>query len=431
MPKWALYSALLIVTSCGGFTLFTDKNLKQNREIASVAMERLISEENKSFGAEIDEKLFTLYNYYAIAYRDLFEFDESITDSDLEELYQSSPYLGMVAVRTQVDEIENELIEISKLNDNKTKSDIQRVHILKERISIFARKSALATLAMHNLGSNLGLKLNEKIKMTHSDLLEEIKVLDTNKDFQIYDKNIDHLSHMLATDIKSNAKKFRPSETEAGNISGNEFPAKVWALTFNNGPHKTFTPEVLQNLQNKNLTATFFLLGKQLSLANEEALLIKKAGMELGSHAFSHKELTKMGFVNIEKEIGLATKSMEEKLNMDIKFFRLPYGSGMEVPSIRQQIAKNNLIHAYWNIDTLDWLAQHPDRIVSRTKKLMEKTSRDSGIILFHDVHKRSVTASLEIMDFLKQDGRRTCTLGEIIEDMNQRRKSVCSQKSY
>ena len=334
-------------------------------------------------------------------------------------------------VRTQVDEIENELIEISKLNDNKTKSDIQRVHILKERISIFARKSALATLAMHNLGSNLGLKLNEKIKMTHSDLLEEIKVLDTNKDFQIYDKNIDHLSHMLATDIKSNAKKFRPSETEAGNISGNEFPAKVWALTFNNGPHKTFTPEVLQNLQNKNLTATFFLLGKQLSLANEEALLIKKAGMELGSHAFSHKELTKMGFVNIEKEIGLATKSMEEKLNMDIKFFRLPYGSGMEVPSIRQQIAKNNLIHAYWNIDTLDWLAQHPDRIVSRTKKLMEKTSRDSGIILFHDVHKRSVTASLEIMDFLKQDGRRTCTLGEIIEDMNQRRKSVCSQKSY
>ncbi len=431
MPKWALFSTLLVMTSCGGFRLFSGKTLEQEREIASVAMERLVIEENKTFGADIDEKLGGLYNYYAIAHRNLYAFDESIPELPLEDIYQSSPYLKLIAVRTQVDEIENELIELSKNADEKSKPEIQRIHILKERVKAFSQKSPLSSLAMSNLGSLIGIKLRNGVATSRQEILEEIKNLEANKEFQIYEKNIDHLSNLLESDLKSSAKKFRPSETEVGNISGQEFPPKVWALTFDNGPHKRFTSEILKNLKVKNLKATFFQLGKQLENNKEVGLQVKKAQMEIGSNSFSHQELTKMGLLNLEKEIDLSTRTMEEKLNVDIKFFRLPYGSGIQVPSIRQQIAKNNLIHAYWNVDTLDWLAQHPDRIINRTKKLMKKTPRDSGIILFHDVHKRSVIASLEIMDFLKKDGRRTCTLGDIIEDMNQGRKSVCSKKSF
>lgn len=61
----------------------------------------------------------------------------------------------------------------------------------------------------------------------------------------------------------------------------------------------------------------------------------------------------------------------------------------------------------------------------------MKKTARDSGIILFHDVHPRSAEASEQIMDHLKLDARRVCPLGKIVEEMNRGEKSVCSQKSF
>lgn len=432
MPKWALFSALLVMTSCGGFRLFGDKTLEQEREIASVAMERLVIEENKSFGSEIDERLVSLYNYYALAHRNLYTFDQSISDQKLEDLYRGPAYLSIIAVKTQVDEIESELLElIAALKEKNSKSDIQKIHIFRERVENFAGKSPLAYLAMINLAASIEAKVQEKIDYSQENLEEEIKSLEANKEFQIFEKNIEHLSHLLETDIKSRAKRFKPSETESGNITGHEFPAKVWALTFNNGPGKKITPQILEDLKAFNLKATFFQTAGKILATPDEAKAVQLAGMEIGSLTFGHQDLTKVGLLTLEKEIGAATKSIEKTLSVDIEFFRLPYGSGIEVPSIRQQIAKNNLIHAYWNVDTLDWLAQSPDRIILRTKKLMKKTHRDSGIILFHDVHERSAVASKEIMNFLKQDGRRTCTLGSIVKDMNQGRKSVCSQKSF
>jgi peptidoglycan/xylan/chitin deacetylase (PgdA/CDA1 family) len=429
MPKWALYLGLLAMTSCGGFRLFGEKSLEHEREIASVTMERLVIEENKTFGTEIDERLVSLYSYYALAYRNLNQFDESIKEQKLEELYQGSAYLGMIAVKTQVDDIENELIEMAQaFHKEKTKSEIQKFHIFKERVEAFAKKSALAALAMSNLASATGIRIKENLNLDRDELDQEIKLLEKNQDFRIFEKNIEHLSHMLETDMKSQAKKFRPSESDSGNISGNEFPAKVWALTFNSGPHRDITPAIISNLKINNLKATFFHEASKLTSKSSSSAAAKEAGMEIGSLAFSHKDLAKVGLVTLEKEIGAATKTIEKTFDLDVKFFRLPYGSGREVPAIRQQIAKNNLIHAHWNVDTLDWLAQSPDRIIKRTKDLMKKTPRDAGIILFHDIHKRSIPASLEIMNFLKKDGRRTCSLAKIVDDMNQGRKSVCSQ---
>jgi peptidoglycan/xylan/chitin deacetylase (PgdA/CDA1 family) len=122
---------------------------------------------------------------------------------------------------------------------------------------------------------------------------------------------------------------------------------------------------------------------------------------------------------------------MEKKYKVDIKFFRLPYGSGIDVPVVREVIAKNKLINTFWNVDSLDWIPQSPDRIVKRTRELMRKTPRDAGIILFHDVHQRSVTASGSIMDVLKSDSRRVCTLGEIVDDLNEGKGQVCSSSFF
>lgn len=429
MPKWAYILALFAVTSCGGFRIFNDKSMDQEREIASVAMERLIVEENLSFGPEIDQKLHALYSYYALAHRNLLQFDQSITETELEELYQSPQYLGLLAIKTQVDELEGELIELSKLiGKQKNKTDAQRFFILKERISKFSTKSKLRNLAMTNLAGALNIKIEKNFELTETQFSDELKELESFKDFRIFEKNVEHLAHLFETELKTTGNKFRPSETDKGNISGQEFPAKVWALSFNQGPHKINSKKILNHLNEEGLKATFFQVTSKAVPLKNEVKELQAAGMEIASHSYTHKDLTKVGLLTLENEITDATQDLNEKLKVNVKLFRLPYGAGIETPAIRQQIAKNKLIHVHWNVDSLDWHPQSPDRIAKRTMMLMKKTKRDSGIILFHEQHERSVEASHMIMRHVKLDGRRTCTVGSIIDDMNKGRNTVCSQ---
>jgi peptidoglycan/xylan/chitin deacetylase (PgdA/CDA1 family) len=102
-----------------------------------------------------------------------------------------------------------------------------------------------------------------------------------------------------------------------------------------------------------------------------------------------------------------------------MKFYRLPYGAGVSNPDIRSRIAKASMIHVFWSVDTLDWMAQAPSDIVARTKKQMAASPRDAGVILFHDIHERTVIASEEIMRHLKLENRRVCELEKIVEAIN------------
>ena len=418
MPLLALILALILATSCGGFKLFEMK-----RTIASTPSAQLLSEDEDAFTLEIDEKLKHLNNYFLIAQKNLLLFDESISEKSLEELYQSGPYLHILAVKTQVEEIEREIEEIyqaSKL------SHLKKSHIMRTCIREFSQKSKLKTLAMNNLTQKLKLESLPEINADLKSIEAEYEELQVSKEFQIYEKNIEHLSHLLEITIKSHNRKFNPTSAEQGHITGGEFPAKVWALTFDNGPDEEITKTILKNLKAKQLKATFFQLSTRSQKHLDIGRLIRDSGMEIGSNSHSYKDLAKAGQMTLEKEITEATGKLEIALKIDVQFFRLPFGSGVNIPSVRQTISKNNLINVNWNIDSLDWMAQTPDKIVARTKRLMKKTSRDSGIILFHDIHERSIEASATIMDHLKNDGRRTCTIGKIVRDMNEGTETVC-----
>lgn len=419
---WAL-SALLFTSSCGGFFKNSTVDQEKERQIASLAVERLMREEAKTFESEMEYKLISLHSYYVITQRLLNQFESIMSDTKLEALYQNQHYLSLLAVRSQIDEIEKEFVEIESTLQNPKKE-----LLLKKRIEAFSRLGPVHHASMDNLAHLMKIKLSDSVLPNKNLIDSEYAELEKTKEFQVYEKNIDHLSHMMEMDLEKKATKFVPSENQNGTLSGQEFPAKVWSLTFSNGPHETGTPAVLQNLLNKNLKATFFQEASRSKANRTFAMQLVQNGMEVGAQG--NKDLSKVGLMTLEKEITIATESMEKSLKLDIKFYRLPYGSGIEVPEVRGLIAKNKLIHVFWNIDSLDWIPQTADRIVKRTKDLMKKTARDSGIILFHDVHPRSVRASEEIMAHLKLDARRVCPLGKIVEEMNRGEKSVCSQKS-
>jgi peptidoglycan/xylan/chitin deacetylase (PgdA/CDA1 family) len=234
---------------------------------------------------------------------------------------------------------------------------------------------------------------------------------------------------MLESKTNETSTHFYPSANQAGNITGNEFPAKVWSLTFDDGPKVETSARILEELKKKNLKATFFQLTKQAKANPGISNKIHNEGMEIGSHSFTHQQLTKVGASTLEREITSAVRELQKLHDKKIKFYRLPYGAGVNNPNIRAKIAANGLIHVSSNVDTLDWIAQTPGKIVERTIALMKKTPRDAGILIFHDIHQRTAKALPQIMDYLKQDNRRVCTLNEIVTQINERAETVCPQK--
>ena len=62
-------------------------------------------------------------------------------------------------------------------------------------------------------------------------------------------------------------------------------------LTFDDGPHPVATPIILQELANRNIRATFFLLGQNVQKFPDLARQIQAQGHQIGNHSFSHTNL--------------------------------------------------------------------------------------------------------------------------------------------
>ena len=180
------------------------------------------------------------------------------------------------------------------------------------------------------------------------------------------------------------------------------------ALTFDDGPHQTCTPALLNGLKQREVKATFFLMGE--NIAGKEPLVqrMQEEGHLIGNHGYRHIQMTKE-----EAEQACADIEQTEKLIQSItgkrpEYLRPPYGDWNE-----QLECRVNLTTVLWNVDSLDWKFQNTDRIVRR----VEKDVKDGDIILMHDIFPTSVEAALRIVDDLQKRGYEFVTVEELLVD--------------
>ena len=216
--------------------------------------------------------------------------------------------------------------------------------------------------------------------------------------------------------------KFYPSTGSNGNIMGLIFPKNVWALTYDDGPHPTYTPAIVKNLDELGIKATFFWLAENVSRLKGTVDLVKEHGNPQENHSWSHPQLPKLSAQGLQKEIVQSTALDTKVYGEKPRFFRCPYGAGSNVPRIRKMIADLNMIHVFWNVDTLDWQDKDPDSVFARAKKQMQAAGH--GVILFHDIHPQSVVASKKLVEWSKTlkgtDAEiRWVTIPEIVDEMN------------
>lgn len=153
---------------------------------------------------------------------------------------------------------------------------------------------------------------------------------------------------------------------------------KTIALTFDDGPHPKYTPEILDILDQYDVKATFFVIG-----TNAEGYpdIIKReieSGHEIGNHTYTHTGLPSMNDEKLTEELSSCEKAIEA-VGYTPYYFRPPEGKYDEEDL--ETIARFGYSVVLWSVDTEDWSGVSTDHIVNAVRQGI----KDGGIILCHD----------------------------------------------
>jgi len=205
------------------------------------------------------------------------------------------------------------------------------------------------------------------------------------------------------------ADNYQISKYEYDKIMGNDIDpkTKMIAITFDDGPHKSNTKEIIDILNKYNSSATFFLLGSNVQNYPNIVKMISENGNEIASHTWSHSDLTKLKEEEILNEINKTSDAIYNASGVRPKLVRPPYGA---INDSVKEIVKFPLI--MWNIDSLDWKSRDPEIIVP----LVLEDVKDGDIILLHDIHETTISATELIIEQLKKDGYELVTVSELMK---------------
>ena len=181
---------------------------------------------------------------------------------------------------------------------------------------------------------------------------------------------------------------------------------KEIVLTFDDGPWPENTPMVLKALQDNCLKATFFEIGEHATWAPQISKELGEAGMTVGSHTWSHKDLAKNPYAsNIDlakQEIEMGVSAVHMAVDGPIApFFRFP--DLQMPPDLLAYLGTRNIATFSTDIDTFDFKIRKPEEVI---KSVMTKLAKNGkGILLMHDFQHATAEAMPELLRQLKAAG--------------------------
>lgn len=243
-----------------------------------------------------------------------------------------------------------------------------------------------------------------------------MKNLKSNKLFPLLFTTIVVISGILGNTVfagKISDYSFKDNEDNV--IVANRSATKQIALTFDDGPSKKYTQEILEILKQYNAKATFFVVGKNAKDNPQIILEEYSAGHEIGNHTYSHPNLRGLSPEKVDEEIFKTQEIIKEITGEYPTLFRPP--GGYLSNDIVDKIASNNCKTVLWSWrqDTKDWTSPSADTIVNSVLTNL----KDGDIILFHDYNsKKSPTpdALRKLLPVLKEKGYEFVTVSELVK---------------
>ena len=189
-------------------------------------------------------------------------------------------------------------------------------------------------------------------------------------------------------------------------VSASSAEKKKVAITFDDGPNPDYTPDLLKGLKERGVSATFFLLGKEVEKYPELVEQMHAEGHLIGTHSYEHVNLCNLTDEKAIEQVDKTNALIEKITGERPQFIRPPYGCWK-----KNLDYKTSMIEVLWDVDPLDWKTGNSDVVVSRVLKNVE----EGDIILLHDASASSVKAALSIIDKLQEDGYLFVTVDEIV----------------
>lgn len=213
---------------------------------------------------------------------------------------------------------------------------------------------------------------------------------------------------------KSYADKGRKHYEKEGQILWEiKTDEKVVALTFDDGPHKKYTPEILEVLSRYGAKATFFIIGQYADNHPSLTLRIHEEGHELAIHTYTHPLKTNVR--NLINEIKETHSTIYGITGYAPVLFRPVEGQYTDEMIDAISKAGYKVVMWSWHLDTFDWKRPGTKKIVETVLDGVEPGS----VVLLHDGggnREQTVAALEEILPELQKQGYKFVTISELLK---------------
>lgn len=193
---------------------------------------------------------------------------------------------------------------------------------------------------------------------------------------------------------------------------GPSFKKQV-ALTFDDGPDRNFTLQVLDILKKEQVPATFFVVGNLSKRYPDVLERIDQEGHIIGNHSYNHPQFTKISLTQLDKQIHQTNRIIHQAIKKTPLLVRPPYGSMNR--KVENHLGKQGFRVIQWSVDTVDWKGPSSQQIVHTVKR----DTKPGGIILQHsaggDQLQQSVDALPEIIRHFKSQGYEFVTIDQLL----------------
>ena len=194
---------------------------------------------------------------------------------------------------------------------------------------------------------------------------------------------------------------------------------KIVALTFDDGPSPIWTPQILDELKEAGIKATFFMVGKHAEQYPEVARRVAREGHEIENHGYDHKVMVYYKIDELKKEINETEKVIKDITGQTTRYFRPP--KAWLTNAEKQKIKEMGYNIVLWSLNSKDWVTFHDKQVTS----YLLRHIRPGDIILFHDSggvfsteggnRTQTVKTILRLVRKLKEKGYRFVTISELL----------------
>lgn len=196
----------------------------------------------------------------------------------------------------------------------------------------------------------------------------------------------------------------------------NEVPTskKAVAITFDDGPNPTYTPQVLEIFSKAEGKATFFMIGEQMINNPEVVKQVAALGYEIGNHTYTHPKLSHLSTAECLEEIERTERLIEELSGRKPVVFRPPYlDYNQDTVSILQQ--KVYPMIGALNLEARDWEQPGVEHILEKSRDAV----KNGSILIFHDGYgerSQTIEAVRMLVSELTSQGYQLVTVSELLE---------------